>query len=89
MPISIAFRIGGMPWRMVISIGVAMEIVTPASAAAFQAASGMAVMWMKWLSGPSAPELILSSNASGMPKWPSMCAAIGTSSSRPIRHGRS
>ena len=45
--------IGGMPWRMFISIGNAIETCTPFSFTFCQPKSDMPVMWMNRLSGPS------------------------------------
>src|SRR5262249_31374980 len=44
--------IGGMPWRIFISIGKAIETCAPASRVFFHASSDMPVMWMNRLSGP-------------------------------------
>ena len=82
---------GGMPWRMFISIGNAIETWAPLFLTPFQPASDMPVMWMNRLSGPS-PMLLStppvpaarSSRIGRMPNGDRMCAAIWTSSWRPI-----
>ncbi len=88
-PRSSAFWIGGVPWRMFISIGTASETPAPASLRPRQAKSDMPVMWMKRLSAPKAPALASASKVGRMPKVPTMCAATGRPSSRPIAHAAS
>ena len=55
MPIASVLRIGGMPWRMFISIGTASETPAPASFTFCQLMSDIPVMWMNRL---SATELV-------------------------------
>ena len=74
---------------MFISIGTASDTAAPASRAFCQAMSDMPVMWMNRLSGPKAPAAASSSKVGRMPKVPTMCAAIGRPSSRPIAQATS
>ena len=46
MPSRCILWIGGMPWRMFISIGNAIETWAPTSLTLFQPLSDMPVMWM-------------------------------------------
>ena len=77
------FRMGGMPWRMFISIGKAIETWAPLSFTTSQAASDIPVMWMNRLSGPM-PRLLpmppvpaaRSSRIGRIPNGDRMCAAI-------------
>ena len=52
MPRLCILMIGGMPCRMFISIGKAIETCAPTSLTFCQAMSDMPVMWMNRLSGP-------------------------------------
>jgi len=52
MPRLCILWIGGMPCRMFISIGKAIETCAPTSLTLSQARSDMPVMWMNRLSGP-------------------------------------
>ena len=91
MPSCCSFRIGGMPWRMFISIGTASDTDAPTSLTFCHARSDMPVMWMNRLSEPR-PSVPLSpplpcasrSNVGRMPNGDRMCAAIGRPRSRPI-----
>ena len=58
MPSSCILRMGGMPWRMFISIGKAIETCTPLSLTPCQPRSDIPVMWMNRLSGPSPMSLL-------------------------------
>ena len=53
MPVSSVFRIGGVPWRMFISIGTASDTWAPASLTACHDMSDIPVMWMNRLSDPN------------------------------------
>ena len=95
MPRLSAFRIGGMPWRMFISIGTASETCAPRSFTFCQPKSDIPVMWMNRLSGPMpmwplppTPAASLS-KIGRMPNGDRMCAAICSPSWRPIVHDRS
>ena len=91
MPRLCILRIGGMPWRMFISIGNAIETCAPLSFTFCQAKSDMPVMWMNRLSDPI-PILLpvppvpaaRSSRIGRMPNGERMCAAICRPSWRPI-----
>jgi hypothetical protein len=63
MPRLCILRIGGMPCRMFISIGKAIETCAPLSCTARHTRSDIPVMWMNRLSGPI-PMLLLT------PPWP-------------------
>ena len=52
MPRVCILRMGGMPCRMFISIGKAIETCAPTSLTFCQAVSAIPVMWMNRLSGP-------------------------------------
>src|SRR5882672_6813755 len=84
-------RMGGMPWRMFISIGKATETCTPWSLTPCQPRSDIPVMWMNRLSGPS-PSVPLSpplpwaskSRVGRMLNGERICAATWSPSWRPI-----
>ena len=85
------FRIGGVPWRMFISIGVASETWAPAFFTACQPTSDMPVMWMNRLSSTNRTSrwpVAMASNSGCMPKLPTMCDAMSRSSLRPSFHAR-
>jgi len=91
IPSCCILMMGGMPWRMFISIGNAIETLAPLFLTPFQPASDMPVMWMNRLSGPSPMSLLTppvpaarSSRIGRMPNGDRMCAAIRTWSLRPI-----
>ena len=92
MPRLCILRIGGMPWRMFISIGKAIETCAPTSLTFCQPMSDIPVMWMNRLSGPipivavgrRVPALASSSKIGRMPNGERMCAAIWRPSWRPI-----
>ena len=90
MPRLCTLRMGGMPCRMFISIGNAIDTWAPTSLTFSQAVSDMPVMWMNRLSGPIAilplppvPAASLS-KIGRMPKGERICAAICKPSRRPI-----
>src|SRR5256884_4323519 len=58
MPRLCILRMGGMPCRMFISIGKAIETCTPLSLTACQPLLDIPVMWMNRLSGPSPMSLL-------------------------------
>ncbi len=90
IPSCCILMIGGMPCRMFISIGKAIETCAPTSLTFCQAASDIPVMWMNRLSGPipmwplpPVPAASLS-KIGRMPNGERICAAIWRSSCRPI-----
>ena len=89
MPSDSVLRMGGMPWRMFISIGTASETPAPASFTFCQLMSDIPVMWMNRLSGPNWLAAASASKVGPMPKLPTMCAAIGMPSSRPMAQAAS
>ena len=92
MPRFCILRIGGMPCRMFISIGKAIETCAPLSFTACQPVSDMPVMWMNRLSGPIPmwplpPVPAASESKIGrMPNGDRICAAICRPRLRPIVH---
>lgn len=74
----------GVPWRIVISMGAAIERPTPASAISRHTSGSRPVAWMNSTCGPSNPSVASCLTASP-PKLPSMWVTMGRSSSRPSR----
>ena len=91
MPSDCILRIGGVPWRMFISIGKAIDTCTPLSWTACQPRFDIPVMWMNRLSEPS-PSVPLSpplpwaskSSVGRIVNGERTCAAIWSPSSRPM-----
>ena len=92
IPSCCILMMGGMPWRMFISIGNAIETLAPLFLTPFQPASDMPVMWMNRLSGPMPmcplppTPLARSSKIGRIPNGDRMCAAICSPSCLPSVH---
>ncbi len=89
MPRLNALRMGGMPWRMFISMGTASDTCAPASFTFCHAMSDIPVMWMNRLSERNCPVDARVSKVPRMKNGATIWAAIMRPSSRPIAQAAS